>query len=125
MSCDSSEHRSGFLAAAVTPGSGRVVVSEIRGTEYLSENLVRSGWAVKQSDNATEPQVTLGLFTAAVPTFLLFTARRSVAARDVSLHLRYKNMSQWFDELDRDGAREESTSTLVSHLPYSPAYNPP
>ena len=53
----------------------------------------------------TAAVVTLLLFTAAVPAFLLLTARRSVAARDAALHLRYKDMRRWFDELDRDGAR--------------------
>jgi hypothetical protein len=47
---------------------------------------------------------TLGLFSLAAPLFLLRTARRSVAARDAALHLRYTDMSRWFDELDADGS---------------------
>jgi hypothetical protein len=69
---------------------------------------------VVQSHNVTEPQVTLCLFTVAVPAFLLRTARRSVAARDAALHLRYKDMSQWFDELDRDGAPPPRAALFVN-----------
>jgi hypothetical protein len=43
---------------------------------------------------------TLVLFTVAVPIFLLRQAGRAVASRDVSLQLRFADMSRCFDELD-------------------------